>query len=491
MKYLLRIMRAGGTSEGNVAKLTLEDILNSKERRALMQEELRNIWKTPVISITINIPGPEKDLPVARQMLRSALSMVRIAMEQQGSSIREERLIYPATGPEAVMAVEGDYHIIKRVCVDVEEKSLHGRLYDIDIFSANGKLISRSGLNLHPRRCFVCRDSSVLCIRSQKHSEIEIHESVNRFFQHYASDKTNPWPPVVWNISALALEAALMEAACTPAPGLVDRFNSGAHPNMAYFTLLKSCSVISGALHRCVVAGISHNEEPCRLLPVLRIIGREGEEAMFRVTDGVNRHRGLLFTLGVLCAAAGLLFRRSVCVNSDDLLNIAAQICQGMTERELRPLRDSDRQVSMTAGERLYLQNGITGIRGEAEAGFPALKNMGLPLLREALAGGLCLNDALVHTLLGLMTVVQDTTVVNRNGKEALEFVQQESGNILAGGGMLVETGKERVNALDSLFVNRNISPGGSADLLAATYFVYSLAERFSKEPKASMYKSC
>jgi holo-ACP synthase/triphosphoribosyl-dephospho-CoA synthase len=326
----------------------------------------------------------------------------------------------------------------------------------------------------------------MLCIRSQKHSGDEIQKAVSKYFQHYASDQTNPWAPGAWNISALALEAALVEAACTPAPGLVDRLNPGAHSDMDYFTLLKSCGAISGALHRCAAAGFSHNGEPSGLLPVLRIIGLEGEEAMFRATDGVNTHRGLLFSLGVLSAAAGLLFRRSGSMNSDDILNMAAGICRGITERELKPLRDGGGQDCMTAGERLYLKYGITGIRGEAEAGFPALKNVGLPLLRKALSGGLCLNDALVHTLLGLMTVVQDTTVVNRNGPEALEFVREESGNILARGGMLAETGKERVSSLDKLFVSWNISPGGSADLLAAAYFVYTLPERLSNEAKVS-----
>jgi holo-ACP synthase/triphosphoribosyl-dephospho-CoA synthase len=469
-----------------VAELTLEDILNSKERRALMQEELRNIWKTPVISMTINIPGPKKDFAAARQMMRSALDMVRMALEQNGLIIREERLLYPATGPMAVMAVEGDCIKIKSMCAEVEEKPAHGRLYDIDIFSADGKLVSRRGLNLPPRRCFVCPDDSMLCIRSRKHSVTEIQEAVSKYFQHYASAQTNPWAPGVWNISALALEAALAEAACTPAPGLVDRLNPGAHSDMDYFTLLKSCGAISGALHRCVQAGFSHSGEPAGLLPVLRIIGLEGEEAMFLATDGVNTHRGLLFSLGVLSAAAGFLFRRSGHVDADDILNIAARICRGMTERELKPLHDRGRQDSMTAGERLYLKYGITGIRGEAETGFPALKNTGLPLLRKALAAGLCRNDALVHTLLGLMTVVQDTTVVNRNGPEALEFVRQESGKILAGGGMLVETGRDRVSALNKLFVDRNISPGGSADLLAAAYFVYMLPERLSKESGVS-----
>jgi holo-ACP synthase CitX len=83
------------------------------------------------------------------------------------------------------MAVDCDPLAIKRSCIAIEEGSLHGRLYDIDVFSVDGKLVSRIELNVPSRRCFVCSDDASVCIRSQKHSAIEIQEVANRYFQAY------------------------------------------------------------------------------------------------------------------------------------------------------------------------------------------------------------------------------------------------------------------------------------------------------------------
>lgn len=123
------------------------------------------------------------------------------------------------------------------------------------------------------------------------------------------------------------------------------------------------------------------------------------------------------------------------------------------------------------------------------EAGMPSIREHGLPILKVALAQGVSLNDALVHTLMSLMTVVQDTTILNRHGMKTLLAVQNEAKQIMAQGGMFSELGRAQIKSLDHSFIARNISPGGVADLLAATYFLF-LAEnnsqnnRWGKEPK-------
>lgn len=113
------------------------------------------------------------------------------------------------------------------------------------------------------------------------------------------------------------------------------------------------------------------------------------------------------------------------------------------------------------------------------EAGLPSIGKVALPCLREALAGGLSLNDALVHTLLALMTVVDDTTILNRHGMAVLQEVRSIAGQVMSAGGMLMESGRQRIAALDQEFIARRISPGGSADLLAATYFIHLFENKY------------
>ena len=120
----------------------------------------------------------------------------------------------------------------------------------------------------------------------------------------------------------------------------------------------------------------------------------------------------------------------------------------------------------------------MQGIRGEVAAALPAVRLCGLPKLREALAAGLNVNDALVQTLLELFMTVDDTTVMNRHDVETMRgWVRQQTAAVLASGGMLVAGGVKRLSEMDTLFIARNISPGGAADMLAVTWFLHRLED--------------
>jgi triphosphoribosyl-dephospho-CoA synthase CitG len=280
-------------------------------------------------------------------------------------------------------------------------------------------------------------------------------------------------PEVVEKIGTIALEAMLMEAACAPAPGLVDRFNSGAHNDMDIFTFIKSSSALGPAMYRCALVGWKHTGSDKVLLPILRSIGQKAEMAMFEATAGVNTQKGLLFLLGIMAAAAARSIRQGDkgCI-IEATLQMVAKISSGIVEGELGSLDHSLPDRKLTAGEKLYLNHGVTGIRGEIAAGLPLIKTQGLPCLTAALLGGLTINDALIHALLGIMSETQDTTILNRHGMHTLLAVQQSAKAIMAAGGMLTEEGRRRITELDGEYSNKRISPGGSADLLAGTYFI-------------------
>lgn len=304
-------------------------------------------------------------------------------------------------------------------------------------------------------------------------------------------------------VAAAARRALEEEALAAPKPGLVDRLDSGAHSDMDLLILLRSAEVLEPffeKMYRCGFrAGGSRSGGTLSDLPGAfrraRLTGFEAEAVMFRTTAGVNTHKGAIFTLGLLstalgylqgvetdvalpaaACAAGVTVTGVVRVTADDVLDCAAKMVAGIVERELERPAERCGVRKETAGERLYRQHGIRGIRGEAEDGFPSLRTVGLPVLRRERELSATADEHCVQTLLYLMTVVEDTNVVARGGPEALSFVRTGARRVLDAGGVHRREGRLLLEELNRDFIERNISPGGSADLLSAALFLDSLA---------------
>ena len=129
-------------------------------------------------------------------------------------------------------------------------------------------------------------------------------------------------------------------------------------------------------------------------------------------------------------------------------------------------------ETPVTAGERLFEQYGVTGARGQAEAGFVTARKTGLPVLEQGLAEGRPWNDCLCAALLHILTATQDTNLIKRANMAALGQIQGALSAILSA---RPYPSRQVLEALDQTFIRRNISPGGSADLLAATCFFHFL----------------
>jgi triphosphoribosyl-dephospho-CoA synthase len=302
-------------------------------------------------------------------------------------------------------------------------------------------------------------------------------------------------------IASLARSALTAEVMIAPKPGLVDRLGSGAHKDMDLDLFRVSIDAISPWFEDFARAGMDHEGKPLsELFPSLQMIGRAAESAMFAATGGVNTQKGLVFSLGLLCGAAGYLCRRRGYAAFDrdrqardalpsllpaDVCATAAEISAGIVRRCFARPSTPERE---TYGERIYRLYGLTGARGEAEAGFPHVTSAALPLLRGLLLahgapdefpGSLNSHesDAIgVAVLLRLMSVVADTNVLGRLGPAALATVQRESGAALRAGGMFTTAGRRRVLDMANRFATLRISPGGSADLLAVTLFLHNLS---------------
>lgn len=451
-------------------KVSLEDMLTAKEQRKMRQDTIRQRFNMPIVSITLNMPGPVKDTPLLRQLCDYAVSAVKSRLIV--ASLEQVNLV---TGPEALLAIPGDAQAIKAACAVIEEEYAFARLLDIDVFAADGRQISRQQQG-RLRQCLICSQPAVVCMREGKHSLAEVLVGVQRLMAEFCAYQTRQVSPLAEKLGALAVEAMLYEVACTPAPGLVDRDNAGAHRDMDFYTFMASSAALSLVLARCAEAGCRHEGELSALMPVLRAIGIEGEQTMLAATAGVNTHKGLLFSLGIVVAAAGWVkSNRRAEATIKVVLDVVATMVDGIVERELGYIGNKSLS-QMTAGERLYQIYGITGIRGEMEQGLPSVQQHSLPALRQALSAGLSINDSLVQTLLVLTTVVDDTTVMNRHNPEKMRhWAKPRVEAVLAEGGMYVGAGAKTVAALDKEFIEHNVSPGGAADLLAVTWFLHRL----------------
>lgn len=284
-------------------------------------------------------------------------------------------------------------------------------------------------------------------------------------------------PEPIQNIGCLVLEAMLLEANCAPAPGLVDRFNSGAHNDMDIYTFIKSSVALSPYMHNFVYMGYMHKGALDTLLAFIRPLGIEAEAAMFKATKGVNTQKGLIFLMGILCAAAGYVYRKYNIIKSTLVFDAVKIMCQGLVAKELGNL-PHDRKL--TSGERLYHQYGIRGIRGELEDGLPIIQDIALPAYKKAISLGATDDALLIYTLLSIMTATEDTTIINRHDQDTLIMVKKSAKKLLSNDDILQLDGFDAVKDLDRQFIEQWISPGGSADLLAATHFLYVLENKYN-----------
>ena len=234
---------------------------------------------------------------------------------------------------------------------------------------------------------------------------------------------------------------------------------------MDFFTFLRSAAALWPYFRRCARIGLEGGR-PGEIFARLREAGLEAEQGMLRATGGVNTHKGAVFSLGILCGAAGTLLPEQW--RDPELVGRRSAAIAGKVVR-----RDFEfMEVPVTAGEKLFEQYGITGARGQAEAGFPVARNVGLPVLEQGLAEGRDFNDCLCAALLHILTETQDTNLIKRSNLAALGQIQGALRAILSA---QPYPSREVLTALDRTFIARRLSPGGSADLLAASCFFYFL----------------
>ncbi|AKM40083.1 triphosphoribosyl-dephospho-CoA synthase MdcB [Burkholderia contaminans] len=264
-------------------------------------------------------------------------------------------------------------------------------------------------------------------------------------------------------IAELAERSLVLEIETYPKPGLVSHVDTGSHTDMDAATFARSAAVLRPYFAELADAGARDAD-----MAVLRKIGLRAEHAMLAATGGVNTHRGAIFGLGLLCAAAG---RRAIPGTMPAGVTLGAFVSRRWGADILGGPRLPD-----SHGERASRRYGVGGARREAADGFTTVYAVGLPALRRAqrdLPGDR--EAARVDACFALIAALDDTNLLHRGGQAGLDFARATARAFVARGGVRARDWRLRAAAAHRAFVARRLSPGGAADLLAMSVFVDAL----------------
>ncbi len=440
--------------------VTLEQVLEARSQRAERQRAALADGAACLVSFTLNIPGNIKQFPLARAAFSEGLGLLRNAFS---TAILKEETVDEPTGSEALLVLDADPAEIKRKTVAMEEVHPLGRLFDMDVLGADGRSLSRTDLDAAQRICLICGQSAKVCGRSRAHSLEQLQTRIGQLLDDHFKNRFAD------DCQSAAHRAMLEEVSATPKPGLVDRNNSGSHSDMDFSTFVDSAAALAPHFRRMFLAGWDNaSASPAERFARLRALGQDAESAMFAATHGVNTHKGLIFSLGLLSGAMGA-WRHDhpdQPVDPAALIDLSAQMARCS-------LDDFDRSQDDTNGLRCYRLHHLKGIRGEAAQGFPAVAQVGLPTLRRHLSASVSLNDAACLTLLALISAVTDTNMIRRGGLAEALSRQREAQRLLSS--ITSDTFLSTLTALDRDYISNNLSPGGCADLLALSLFLVFL----------------
>jgi triphosphoribosyl-dephospho-CoA synthase len=272
-------------------------------------------------------------------------------------------------------------------------------------------------------------------------------------------------------IARMAVACLRLELETYPKPGLVSHVDSGSHADMDAGSFRASAAALEPFFADLARAGAAGAP-----MTILRRIGMAAEEAMREATGGVNTHRGAIFGLGLLCTAAGATAagqgRTTETASAESPRAGIGALGSLVRIRYADGILDGP-VLLHAPGARARRRHGVGGAPAEAAAGFPTLYHVGLPALRR---GRQLRSDApeavRVEACLALIAHLEDTNLLHRGGPEGYAFAREEAARFIAEGGVGQADWRARAKALHRAFIDRNLSPGGAADLLAMTLFV-------------------
>jgi len=339
------------------------------------------------------------------------------------------------------------------------------------------------------RRCLICERDAAECARNRTHGLAAVKEATGALLEDFCAKL----------LSDCACNALYKELYTTPKPGLVDRANNGAHLDMDIPLFERSVESLRPYFYDVAKLGMRR----CSMKE-LRLRGLAAEKDMFETTGGVNTHKGIIYSMGLLVAGAGQALNglsthpvteentsAFPCISSynmsrledtdlmhsdvDNINNFNALVTSSVHNASLLALEDAEEMMRIfsespeTNGARVMKQYGVKGATAEAASGFPSAVYTYERIKTYSMdAGALALCDS--------MSRLEDTNILHRGGREGLEFVQKSASAISA---LPISERREALTGLDEEMIKKNLSPGGSADMLALAFLLCRLDELF------------
>ncbi|MGL5756036.1 MAG: triphosphoribosyl-dephospho-CoA synthase CitG [Paraclostridium sp.] len=449
----------------------IDEFLLDREARVKLQKKLleKNIEST-LVTVRVNYPGLEKSNFITDEIHKIISDEINelykniIILKQDYKNLE---------GCICHFLINLDIVKVKNLMIKIEENHILGRCVDIDVYAVSENniiTISRRDLDKTSRKCFLCELDAKICSRNQNHSVDDIKkyfENKYKEYKHYVHKRDN----IAYSLSNIALKAIIAEVSTYPSFGLVSPLNNGSHKDMDYYTFLESGFAIVPYLEEMAKCGYSYNSIE-DIFNKLRKIGIDAENNMFEVTNGVNTHKGMIFLMGIVIASTS-----NAIYNKEPFENIE-NIIKNMVGNILEDFSNLNYKEDLSHGEKLYIEYGFTGIRGQVKNGLDFIFNYVLIEYKKLNLKG---NDLYSHTLLLLMSIVQDSTIVYRHNIETLNKVKKDCEKILSEGGMCSKQGKILALNLEKEYIQNNISPGGSADLLSVVIFLGEVYDRLKE----------
>jgi len=449
----------------------LREILEARENRASLRFQFSKEG-FGTLSLSLNIPGYPKSNDYTSAFFNQVFLEIKNHLQANRVPILLDKMmkIKDAAGDFLIVPIPkygNDLIAIKQITESFEESHSLGRIIDADIFDAQARPISSGKEKL----CYFCNEhSAIYCMREKLHSYSELREKIFSDIKTYSESIRKEQN--IKKLSALAIKAMLYEVSLSPKPGLVDFTGAGSHSDMNYFSFLDSTSALSVYFRGFCELAYHFDGDIEMILPEIRKIGLSSERAMFDATDGVNTQKGLIFLFGICLFTASKIISEGKKLTEIRFQEVVKEIAKDMVKNELsNPSGDQK-----THGEMVFEKYGTVGagVRLEVERGFQTIFNTALPFFKENLFTEVSndqnkLQEILKIALLKIMSVNNDTNILYRSDLKVLNNIKNSAKLAI---GNVAEYKK-----LCDFCAQKNISPGGSADLLAVALLIHFMID--------------